>query len=151
MQSRDGTVNFNQTPPPYHRHEFAQLRLRLPATGLVNTQGYQRASVPESRLFAHNDSSRSSRSACVPSRCLTLPVLIFSSSSISTLFLGRRILPAATSNSSSSLPSSAENGTSFATGRFLSRITISSPPLAKVRYLLRRFLSSATLTLRMGG
>src|SRR6266404_8438486 len=28
-------------------------------------------------------------------------------------------------------------------------MTISSPPLAKVRYLLSRFLSSATLTLRM--
>jgi len=36
-----------------------------------------------------------------------------------------------------------------ATGRFLSRMTISSPPLAKVRYLLSRFFSSATLTLRM--
>src|SRR6266567_7792675 len=109
MQSRDGTVNFNQTPPPHHWHEFAQLRLRLPTTGLVNTQGHQCAGIPKSRLFAHNDSSRSSSSACVPSRWLTLPVRILSSSSTSTSFLGRRILPAATNSSSSSLPSSAEN------------------------------------------
>jgi hypothetical protein len=39
---------------------------------------------------------------------------------------------------------SAENGTNLATGRFLSRMTISSSPLTHVRYLLSRFLSSAT-------
>src|ERR1700733_1827262 len=149
MQSRDGAVNFHQAPPPHYWHEFAQLRLGLPTTSFVNTQGNQCASVPKSRFFAHNDSSRSSRSACVPLRWLPRPVRILSSSSTSTSFLGRRILPAATSSSSSSLPSSAENGTSFATGKFLSRMTISSPLLAKVRYLLSRFLSSATLTLRM--
>lgn len=40
-------VDFNRTPPPYYRHEFAQLRLRLPTPGLVNTQGHQCASVPK--------------------------------------------------------------------------------------------------------
>jgi len=40
-------------------------------------------------------------------------------------------------------------GTSFATGRLRSRMMISSPPLANVRYLLSQFLSSATFTLRM--
>jgi len=43
----------------------------------------------------------------------------------------------------------AENGASLAKGRFLSRMTISSPPLANVRYFLIRFFSSASLTFRM--
>src|SRR5580658_8374475 len=79
----------------------------------------------------------------------TLPVGIFSSLSTVTDLLGIRILPAATSSSSSSLASSDKKGTNFATGRFRSRIMISSPLLANVRYLLRRFFSSAILTLRI--
>src|SRR5277367_3945053 len=53
------------------------------------------------------------------------------------------------SANSSSLASPAPNWISFATGRFRSRMMISSPALAKVRYALSLFFNSATLTLRI--
>jgi hypothetical protein len=123
--------------------------MRLTTRGFMHTQWHQRARVPKSRLLAHSDCSRSSSRACVPARPRCLPVGIRNTFSRSTGLSGNRILPAATKSSSSSVPSFGKKGTSFATGRLRSRMMISSPPLAKVRYLLSRFLSSATLTLRM--
>ena len=117
-------------PPPHHRHKFSRLGVRLATTRLLNTKRHQSAGIPKSSWFAHSDSSRSSRSACIPERAATFPVGIFKSSATFTGVPGRRILPAATSRSSSSLPSP-EKGTSLATGRFRSRMTISSPPLGE--------------------
>src|SRR6202035_3078232 len=67
----------------------------------------------------------------VPARPRCLPVGIRNTFSRSTGFSGNRILPAATTSSSSSVPSLGEKGTSLATGRLRSRMMISSPPLAK--------------------
>src|SRR5258708_21952125 len=142
-------MSFDGASPPDYRQECAQIGLRLTVCHLMDAQRNQCGCVPKRRHLAHSPSARSSSSAWVPSLFATLPVGIRSSSSILIEFFGSLSLPAATSNSSSSLASSAENGTSFATGKLLSRITISSPALPKVRYLLNWFFNSATLTLRM--
>src|SRR5258708_1101784 len=127
---------FDGTSPPDYREELAQIGLCLTACHLMDTQRNQGACIPKRRHLAHNPSPRSSSSTWVASPFATRPVGIRNSSSTLIEFFGSLSLPAATSNSSSSLASSAENGTSFATGKLRSRITISSPALAKVRYLL---------------
>src|SRR5207253_1469013 len=93
--------------------------------------------------------SRSARTAWIALFPETLPVGIFKRSFTLSRTWGSRSFPAATSTNSWSSAPSAENGTSLATGRLRSRITTSSPPLANVRYLLSRFFSSATFTLRI--
>src|SRR5262245_13735250 len=82
---------------------------------------------------------------------MTVPVGIFDNLFTSSRTFGSRSFPTATSFNSCSSAPSAENGTSLAIGRLRSRITISSPPLAKVRYLLSWSFSSATFTLRIKG
>src|SRR5215469_4265864 len=141
-------MHFNAARRPNYGQRLTQLELCLAAATLMDTQRYEGARIPENVFLAHKLSARSSRSAWTASLLDTFPVGIFRSRSKLSRFCGSRIFPEATRSSSSSLASSAENGTNFATGRFRSRITISSPPLANVRYLLSLFLSSAILTLR---
>src|SRR5216684_6923897 len=114
----------------------------------LHTNWNERAGIPKGGSFLHSSSlsaKRASTALCPE----TLAVGILSNSLTFNVVVGSLIFPAATSRSSCSSAPSAENGTSLATGRLRSRITTSSPPLAKVRYLLSRFFSSATFTLRI--
>src|SRR6516162_10054647 len=124
--------------------------LSVATRGFVNTQGNERARIPKRSRFLHSSCSLSARTACIALFPVTLPVGILKSSFTLSRNSGRRSFPAATRPSSWSSAPSATNGTSLATGRLRSRITTSSPPLAKERYLLSRFFSSATFTLRIG-
>src|ERR1700722_2864917 len=149
MESCYGAMYLDDGTPPDDRRKALKMLAGLIRSCFVDAKRHQRTGIPKGRPLAHNPSSLSLSNASTARLEGTLPVGIFHNAAASSGPFGKRIFPAATSRSSSSVASPAENGTNFAIGKFRSRMTTSSPFRAKLKYALRRFLSSATFTLFM--